>query len=220
MTRSIIRTATTAIAIAALAAPTALARPADMPPAVAKAAAAAQQQDRARAAADEIPEAAGAGRAGQPAAGTAAAGQAAADSGHRLDHDRLGIAGRSGHRRHRRHRRAARATPRAHASPPNHHGTGMPASGRRPRPAARCRRRWRATTWAAANARTERRFYPLTVTLNTRLTVAPLASVSRNVKPKVPAVVGVPPTRTSGPDGLSWMSDIPGGNWPAVRAQR
>ena len=36
MTRSIIRTATIAIAIAALAAPTALARPADMPPAVSK----------------------------------------------------------------------------------------------------------------------------------------------------------------------------------------
>ncbi len=38
MPRSIIRTVTTAIAIAALAAPTALARPADTPPAVAKAA--------------------------------------------------------------------------------------------------------------------------------------------------------------------------------------
>ena len=37
MPRSIIRTITTAIAIAALAAPTALARPADAPPAVAKA---------------------------------------------------------------------------------------------------------------------------------------------------------------------------------------
>ena len=46
MSRRIIRTATTAMAIVALAAPTALARPADMPPAVAKAAAAAQlQQD-------------------------------------------------------------------------------------------------------------------------------------------------------------------------------
>ena len=44
MTRSIIRTVTTAIAIAALAAPTALARPADMPPAVAKAAAAEQHK--------------------------------------------------------------------------------------------------------------------------------------------------------------------------------
>ena len=44
MPRSIIRTATTAIAIAALAAPTALARPADMPPAVAKAAAAEQHK--------------------------------------------------------------------------------------------------------------------------------------------------------------------------------
>jgi hypothetical protein len=43
MTRSITRTITTAIAIAALAAPTALARPADMPPAVAKAAA---EQDK------------------------------------------------------------------------------------------------------------------------------------------------------------------------------
>jgi hypothetical protein len=40
MPRSIIRTITTAIAFAALAAPTALARPADTPPAVAKAAAA------------------------------------------------------------------------------------------------------------------------------------------------------------------------------------
>ena len=39
MPRRITRTITTAIAIAALAAPTALARPADMPPAVAKAAA-------------------------------------------------------------------------------------------------------------------------------------------------------------------------------------
>ena len=44
MPRSI-RTITTAIAIAALAAPTALARPADTPPAVAKSAAATQQQD-------------------------------------------------------------------------------------------------------------------------------------------------------------------------------
>jgi hypothetical protein len=44
MPRSIIRTVTTAIAIAALAAPTALARPADMPPAVAKAAAAEQHK--------------------------------------------------------------------------------------------------------------------------------------------------------------------------------
>jgi hypothetical protein len=44
MTRSILRTATTAIAIAALGAPTALARPADMPPAVAKVAAAEQQK--------------------------------------------------------------------------------------------------------------------------------------------------------------------------------
>jgi hypothetical protein len=51
MTRSIIRTITTAIAIAALAAPTALARPADTPPAVAKAAAAAQHK-QARLAAD------------------------------------------------------------------------------------------------------------------------------------------------------------------------
>jgi len=45
MTRRIIRTATTAIAIAALAAPTALARPADTSPAVAKAADATQEQD-------------------------------------------------------------------------------------------------------------------------------------------------------------------------------
>ena len=56
MTRSIIRTATTAIAIAALAAPTALARPADMPPAVAKAAAATQQQDARSGATDGYPE--------------------------------------------------------------------------------------------------------------------------------------------------------------------
>ena len=42
MPRSIIRTLTTAIAIAALAAPSALARPADTPPAVVKAAAAEQ----------------------------------------------------------------------------------------------------------------------------------------------------------------------------------
>ena len=54
MPRSIIRTATTAIAIAALAAPTALARPADTPPAVAKAAAAAKQDARS-AAADGFP---------------------------------------------------------------------------------------------------------------------------------------------------------------------
>ena len=46
MPRSIIRTITTAIAIAALAAPTALARPADMPPAVAKAAAQNKQNAR------------------------------------------------------------------------------------------------------------------------------------------------------------------------------
>jgi hypothetical protein len=48
MTRRIIRAATIAIAIAGLAAPTALARPADMPPAVAKAAAAAQHKQDAR----------------------------------------------------------------------------------------------------------------------------------------------------------------------------
>jgi hypothetical protein len=51
MTRRIIRTITTAIAITALAAPTAFARPADTPPAVAKAAAAATQQQAARSAA-------------------------------------------------------------------------------------------------------------------------------------------------------------------------
>jgi hypothetical protein len=44
MPRSIIRTATTAIAIAVLAAPTALARPADTSPSVAKAAANAEQE--------------------------------------------------------------------------------------------------------------------------------------------------------------------------------
>jgi hypothetical protein len=44
MSRRIIRTITTAIVIAALAAPTALARPADMPPAVAKAAAVEQHK--------------------------------------------------------------------------------------------------------------------------------------------------------------------------------
>ena len=56
MPRSIIRTATTAIAIAALAAPSALARPADMPPAVTKAAAAAQRtQDVRSADADGFP---------------------------------------------------------------------------------------------------------------------------------------------------------------------
>jgi hypothetical protein len=48
MPRSIIRTATTAIAIAALAAPTALARPADTAPAVEKATAAAQHKQDAR----------------------------------------------------------------------------------------------------------------------------------------------------------------------------
>jgi len=48
MPRSIIRTITTAIAIAALAAPTALARPADTPPAVAKTAAAVQHKQDAR----------------------------------------------------------------------------------------------------------------------------------------------------------------------------
>lgn len=46
MTRRIIRTATTAIAIVALAAPTALARPADMPPSAAAAAAAAAQREQ------------------------------------------------------------------------------------------------------------------------------------------------------------------------------
>lgn len=55
MPRSIIRTATTAIAIAALAAPTALARPADMPPAVAKAAAAQHKQDARSADAEGFP---------------------------------------------------------------------------------------------------------------------------------------------------------------------
>jgi hypothetical protein len=48
MPRSIIRTATTAIAIVALAAPTALARPTDTPPAVAKATAAAKHEQDAR----------------------------------------------------------------------------------------------------------------------------------------------------------------------------
>ena len=51
-----------------------------------------------------------------------------------------------------------------------------------------------------------------TVTLKLRLTVAPCASVSRSVKENVPAVVGVPPTRTSGPSGLSWISAIPVGS--------
>ena len=56
MPRNIIRTAATAIAIAALAAPTALARPADMLPAGAKAAAAAQNKQDARSAdADGFP---------------------------------------------------------------------------------------------------------------------------------------------------------------------
>jgi hypothetical protein len=55
MPRRIIRTATTAIAIAALAAPTALARPADTPPAVAKAAAAQHKQDARSADADGFP---------------------------------------------------------------------------------------------------------------------------------------------------------------------
>ena len=48
MPRRTTRTITTAIAIAALAAPTALARPADPPPAVTKAAAAAKQQQDTR----------------------------------------------------------------------------------------------------------------------------------------------------------------------------
>ena len=55
MPRSILRTATTAIAIAALAAPTALARPADMPPAVAKAAAAEQHKQARLAQANPYP---------------------------------------------------------------------------------------------------------------------------------------------------------------------
>ena len=82
---SIIRTATTAMAIVALAAPAALARPADMPPAVAKAAAAAQHEQAQRSADVSTPRPplasaatstrrAGAGRAGQPAAGDPAAG--------------------------------------------------------------------------------------------------------------------------------------------------
>ena len=70
MPRSIIRTVTIAIATAALAAPTALARPADMPPAVAKAAAAAEQHKQARLAqVRPVPDAPSPGRAGQPAAG-------------------------------------------------------------------------------------------------------------------------------------------------------
>src|SRR6476659_4742504 len=56
MPRSIIRTITTAIAIATLAAPTALARPADMPPAAAKAAAATQTRDARSGATDGYPE--------------------------------------------------------------------------------------------------------------------------------------------------------------------
>ena len=55
MTRRILRTITTATAIAALAAPAALARPADMPPAVAKAAAAEQQKQARIASTDEYP---------------------------------------------------------------------------------------------------------------------------------------------------------------------
>ena len=55
MTRSIISTLTTAIAIAALAAPTALARPADLPPAVAKAAAAEQHKQARLAQANPYP---------------------------------------------------------------------------------------------------------------------------------------------------------------------
>src|SRR5215212_2172375 len=47
-------------------------------------------------------------------------------------------------------------------------------------------------------------------------TVEPRASVSVSVKTYVPAAVRVPPSRASGPAGLSWMTDQPGGRVPVV----
>ena len=58
-----------------------------------------------------------------------------------------------------------------------------------------------------------------TVTVKAWTPVEPWASVRRSVKLNVPAVVGVPVTRTRGPSRLSWTSVIPGGSRPAVLAQ-
>ena len=92
MPRSIIRTITTAIAIAALAAPTALARPADTPPAVAKAAAAtSHKQARLASAANEYPSRPAQGEQANPRPETAP--QPAADSGIAWSMIGLGIAG-------------------------------------------------------------------------------------------------------------------------------
>src|SRR4051794_31615373 len=59
-----------------------------------------------------------------------------------------------------------------------------------------------------------------TVTEKARVVVAPRESVSRRVQSYVPAVVGVPPTRTKFPSGASWISVIPVGSAPAATVQR
>ena len=161
MPRSIIRTVTTAIAIAALAAPTALARPADMPPAVAKAAAAAQhkqdprspdaidaatrdEQDARSPDAIDAGDATGTRLAGQPAAGCHAAGDRRPR--HRLDDDRhRGRRQPAGDRRHRRHRQPH---PRAHASPRSNPALGCRPPHRHPRAAA-----WQSHPRAATRGR-------------------------------------------------------------------
>jgi hypothetical protein len=91
MTRRIIRTATTALAIAALAAPTALARPADMPPSVAKATAAAQHEQAARSATSEYPTRPAQGEQANPRPEVPA--QPIADRGIAWETIGLGIAG-------------------------------------------------------------------------------------------------------------------------------
>ena len=58
-----------------------------------------------------------------------------------------------------------------------------------------------------------------TVTLKSRVVVPPWVPVSCWVQLKVPAVVGVPPTRTFGPVAASWIRVMPGGSAPAVTDQ-
>jgi hypothetical protein len=81
MPRSIIRTIAIAIAIAALAAPTALARPADMPPAVTKAASAEQHKQARRAQLNPYPTRPAQGEQANPRPETPPQAAAVADGG-------------------------------------------------------------------------------------------------------------------------------------------
>ena len=130
MPRSIIRTVTIAIAIAALAAPTAFARPADMPPAVAKAAAAEQHKQARLGPRQRLPDPPGAGRAGQPTAGADddRSAHGARRARHRLDDDRHRHRRQPARpRRDRRHRRHPPQRARPHHRLTNHTSrTGRP----------------------------------------------------------------------------------------------